>query len=305
MDGARADEVAGFLAVVEARSFTAAGRALGRDASVVSRRVGALEARLGVRLLERSTRRVAPTEAGARFFERMRAAAAAMDEAEAEVMQAGAAPRGTLRLSLPAAFGRLWVAPLLPAFLAAHPEVTIEAHYGDRYADLVAEGFDAAIRLGELGDSRLVATRLAPNRRVLCAAPSYLAARGAPSEPGDLARHACLGFSRMAGHPEWRFRRGERVAAVRVSGPLVADDAQSLVAAALAGCGLMIASEWLAAPEYAAGRLVPVLDGWEVEGGGGVFLLRPSARFTPGKTRAFADWATRCLRPAPWLDPKH
>lgn len=303
MDGAKADEVAGFLAVVEASSFTAAGRALGRDASVVSRRVGALEARLGVRLLERSTRRVVPTEAGARFFERMRAAATAMEEAEAEVMQAGAAPRGTLRLSLPAAFGRLWVAPMLPGFLADHPDVAIEAHYADRYADLVAEGFDAAIRLGDLGDSRLVATRLARNRRVLCAAPSYLAARGSPSKPGDLAHHACLAFSRMAGHPDWRFRRGERAVSVRIAGRLVADDAQSLVAAALAGCGLMIASEWLAAPEYHAGRLVPVLADWEIEGGGGVFLLLPSARYTPGKTRAFADWITRRLRPAPWLEP--
>ena len=301
MDATRADQIAAFLAVVEARSFTAAARALDRDASVLSRRVAALEARLGVRLLERSTRRVVPSEAGARLAERLREVAIATEEAEAEAVQAGGAARGRLRLSLPAAFGRLWVAPLLPGFLAAHPDIRIEAEFGDRYADLVAEGFDAAIRIGDLQDSRLVAIRLAENRRLLCAAPAYLAARGSPAAPEDLARHACLGFTGMREFPEWRFRRGERAVSVRIGGPLTADDAQSLVVATLAGAGLMIGSDWLVAPPLATGRLVSVLPEWRLEGGGGIHLVRPSARHPPGKTRAFVDWMVARLKPPPWL----
>ncbi len=300
MDAAGMDEIAAFLAVAEARSFTTAARSLGRDASVLSRRVGALEARLGVRLLERTTRRVTPTEAGTRLRERMRDALAAMEEAEAEAAQAGASAKGVLRLALPAAFGRMWVAPLLPAFLAAHPDVAIEADYADRYVDLIAEGFDVAVRLGELRDGRLVARRLALARRLVCAAPAYLEARGRPGHPEDLRRHACLGFTGQASHPVWRLCRGDGVVAVRAAGPLLANDAQSLVAAALAGAGVMICADWLVAPELAQGRLVPLLDDWTVEGGSAVSLVRPSAQFTPGKTRAFVDWIAGRLAQAPW-----
>jgi DNA-binding transcriptional LysR family regulator len=301
MNSIRMDEVAAFLAVVEARSFTAAGHLLGRDASIISRRVSALEARLGVRLLERSTRRVAPTEAGLRFSEKMRAATDAMEEAEAEASEASSAATGTLRLSLPAAFGRLWIAPMLPDFLRAYPKVSIEAEYADRYVDLVAEGFDVAIRLGQLQDTRVIAKKLAAHRRLICAAPSYLATQGTPQVPADLGKHACLSFSRLAGHPEWRFRQGDKVSAVRVSGPLTADDNQSLVTAALAGMGIVMCSDWLAAPERAAGHLKPVLTDWSVEGEGSIHVVRPSARLTAAKTRSFVDWISERLKQPPWM----
>jgi hypothetical protein len=161
-----------------------------------------------IRLLERSTRHVSPTGAGVRFYERMRAATAAMKDAEAEATGTSGSVTGKLRLALPATFGRLWMAPLRPEFLAAHPDVAIEAEYADRYVDIIAEGFDVAIRLGELGDSPLVAKRIASHRRLICAAPSYLAARGTPVTPDDLADHACLSFTRLASRPEWRFRKG-------------------------------------------------------------------------------------------------
>jgi DNA-binding transcriptional LysR family regulator len=290
MNSIRMDEITAFLAVVEARSFAGAGRLLGRDASIISRRVSALEARLGVRLLERSTRRVAPTEAGLRFSEKMRAATDAMEEAEAEASEASSAATGTLRLALPTTFGRLRIAPMLPDFLRAYPKVSIEAEYADRCVDLLAEGFDVAIRLGELQDTRVIAKKLAPHRRLICAAPSYLAIHGTPQVPADLGKHACLGFSRFAGHPEWRFRQGDRVSSVRVSGPLTANSIQSLITAALAGMGIVMCSDWLAAPERAAGYLKPLLTDWSVEGEGGIYIVRSSARFTPAKTRSFVDW---------------
>lgn len=303
MDGARMDEIAAFLAVVEARSFTGAGRILGRDASIVSRRINALEARLGIRLLERSTRKVAPTAAGFRLSERMRLALSTMREAEVEASQTGGVASGVLRLAVPATFGRLWVAPMLPEFLRAYPNVSVDVEYSDRFVDLVAEGFDVAIRLGELKDNQFVAKKLATHRRLICAAPSYLATHGTPRTPNDLANHACLSFSRLAGHPEWRFRQGDRVSAVHVSGPLTADDAQSLVTAALAGVGIVMCSDWLAAHERSSG-LVPILTDWSVEGEGNVHLVRPSARFTAAKTRSFVDWISDKLKQPPWKSPE-
>lgn len=300
-NGRHLDEAAAFIAVVERGSFTRAGEALQRDASVLSKRVSALERRLGVRLLERTTRKVHVTEAGSSLYQRLRAAAAAIQEAEQEASNAGTAAHGLLRLSLPGTFGRMWIAPLLPEFLAAHPGVRIEASYTERNVDLVGEGYDAAIRIGELPDSSLIARQLAPHRRLLCAAPRYLEARGMPARPEDLAQHACLGYSRIASHPEWRLiRRGER-RSVRIAGPLVADDNLSLAAAARAGLGIMLSADWLTAPELRSGELVVVLPEWSVEGQGAIHLLRPSTRFTPGKTRAFVDWISARFTPAPWL----
>ena len=294
------DEIAAFMAVVETRSFTAAARLLHRDASVVSRRVTALEGRLRVRLLERSTRHVAPTEAGLRFNEQVAAASVAMQEAEAEARQTSGGAIGRLRVSLPAAFGRLWIAPLLPAFLDAHPGLSLELDYADRYVDVAAEGVDVAIRLGELSDSRLIAKKLAPHQRMIFAAPSYVAAHGALKAPSDLRDHACLAHSGLAGHPEWRFGRDDHVSTVRIRGPLAANDAQSLLTAALAGTGIVMCSDWLAARDWAAGRLERLLPDWHVAGAGHVYVVRPAGRFTPGKTRCFVDWITDQLAPPPW-----
>jgi DNA-binding transcriptional LysR family regulator len=300
MTGSNLDDVAAFLAVVSTSSFTEAGRELDRDASVISRRVSALEARLGIRLLERSTRRVVPTAAGLRYSERMRAALGDMDDAEAEAGDTSNAVAGTLRLALPTTFGRLCVAPLLPRFLRANPRLSMEVEYADRYVDLVAERFDVAIRLGSLNDSRLVAKQIAPHRRFLCAAPSYLAAHGWPQTPEDLARHACLSFSRLATHPHWQLCRGDQTATVRVRGPLVADDAQSLVIAAVAGAGVVMCSDWLTVNERSSGSLVTLLPDWNIEGAGGIYAIRPSGRFVPGRTRQFVDWLSETFSQPPW-----
>jgi len=300
MDASQADQVEAFLAVLETGSFTAAGRRLVRDASVVSRRVAALEERLGIRLLERSTRRVSATEAGVRFRDGARQSLDLMHAAESEARHLAAAPSGLLRLALPAAFGRLWIGPRLPGFLARYPDVRVEASYADRYVDIVAEGFDVALRIGEMKDSRLLGKRIAPTRRLICASPAYLGAHGVPGEPEDLRRHACLGFTPMFTHPVWHLRRDRQARAVRVAGPLEADDVQTLVGAAVAGLGIMMAADWLVAGEVASGALVPVLPDWSADGEAGVYLVRASSQLAPAKTRAFHDWIADEFAEIPW-----
>lgn len=301
MNGTDFEQITAFVAAVEHGGFTAAGQALARDGSILSRRVTALEKRLGVRLMERTTRRLALTEAGEAFHQRMLAALRALQEIEQDTSAAAVGVRGTLRIALPATFGRMWVAPILPAFLAAYPELVVETAFEDRYVDLVAESFDVAVRIGTLTDSRLVVRRLAPSQRMLCASPTYLQAHGTPSHPTDLAAHACLGFSRLASHPLWHLRDGDKVTAIRIAGPLVTDDAQSLVHAAVSGAGIAMVSDWLAGPELSSGRLVPVLPDHPVESNEAVYLVHPSARLVPAKTRAFADWILGALATSPWL----
>jgi DNA-binding transcriptional LysR family regulator len=301
MNGTEFEQITAFLAAVEHGGFTAAGQALGRDGSILSRRVTALEKRLGVRLMERTTRRLALTEAGEAFHQRMRGALHTLQDIEQDTAAAAVGVRGTLRIALPATFGRMWVAPILPAFLATYPDLVVETAFEDRYVDLVAESFDVAVRIGTLSDSRLVARRLTPSRRMLCASPSYLQAHGTPSRPADLGRHACLGFSRLASHPLWHLRDGDKPTAIRIAGPLVTDDAQSLVQAAVFGTGIAMVSDWLAGPELRSGRLVPVLPDYPVENNETVWLVHPSARLVPAKTRAFADWIVGALGARPWL----
>lgn len=300
MNGTEFEQITAFLAAVEHGGFTAAGQALGRDGSILSRRVTALEKRLGVRLMERTTRRLALTEAGEAFHQRMRGALQALQEIEQDTAAAAAGVRGTLRIALPATFGRMWVAPILPAFLAAYPDLVVETAFEDRYVDLVAESFDVAVRIGTLTDSRLVARRLAPSRRMLCASPAYLQAHGTPIRPADLAQHACLGFSRLASHPLWYLRDGDKATAIRIAGPLVTDDAQSLVQGAVSGAGIAMVSDWLAGPEMCSGRLVPVLPDHPVENNETIYLVHPSARLVPAKTRAFSDWMTLQLDVTSW-----
>ncbi|MEN5279168.1 LysR family transcriptional regulator [Brucella sp. TWI432] len=296
MDGSYFDQVAAFLATVEHAGFTAAGAVLNRDGSLMSRRVTALEKRLGVRLLERTTRRVALTEAGETYYQRMRAAVLVMTEIDAEAAEASGTVRGTLRLSLPATFGRMWIAPILPAFLRQHPGLTVEARYEDRYVDLVAEGFDVAVRIGDLADSRLIARTLAPAKRLLCASPDYLTERGMPAHPSDLANHHCIGFSRLASHPVWHLGDEGKTLAVRISGPLVTDDATSLIDAAVAGAGIAMVSDWLAGPELKSGRLVPVLQAYPVATPEGIYIVHPSATLVPAKTRAFVAWLASAIQ---------
>ncbi|MER9975461.1 LysR family transcriptional regulator [Mesorhizobium sp. M0085] len=294
-------EMAAFAAIAEARSFTRAAARIGRDATILSRRLASLEERLGVRLLHRTTRSVSLTEAGSEFLIRVRAILAAVDEAEAVASaHAGGGPRGVLRLALPGSFGRMWIGPLLPQFLAEFPDVRIEAEFSNRFVDLVAENFDVAVRLGALEDSRLVARKVATRRRLLSAAPSYLARRGTPTAPEALLEHSCLGFSGFQTFPAWEMTdsSGRRIS-IEVSGPLVTDDAEVLVEAAVQGVGLMMSTDWLVGRELADGRLVPVLEDWTLADEGAVYVVMPSAKGQAAKTRAFADWIGKRFAPVP------
>ena len=300
-DGAPLAELAALAAVLDQGSFTRAARLLQKDATVVSRRVRALEERLGVQLLQRTTRRVTATEAGLGFAERARAILDELTEAESEASRhTTEAPRGTLRVALPGTFGRIWIAPRLPELMVRNPKLDIDAQFSNRYVDLVAERFDVALRLGELGDSGLVAKKVASQRRILCASPEYLARHGVPRTPKDLARHSILGFTGLATHPLWNLigPNGAR-ATVRANGALASNEADALVAATLAGRGIMMGTDWLVNAQLHAGALVAVLPEWSTDERAAIHLIFPSGRYIPSKSRVFADWLTGLFLPAP------
>lgn len=295
-------ELLAFSAVAELQSFTAAAQRLQRDVAVVSRRVNALEQRLGLRLVARTTRSVTLTEAGTTYLLRARDILRAIDEADREVGHyLTGEPRGHLRVSLPDGFGRLWITPLIGEFLKAHPLVTMEAEFSNRYVDVVGERFDLAVRLGELADSRLVARRLCGRQRVLCAAPDYLARHGTPRTPQDLAHHACLIFSRLPGRRRWELTHASKgLVRVEVSGPLESDDAQSLLHNACAGLGIVLAVDWLAGPGIRSGELVQVLPRWRAADEGAIYVVTPTGSAATSKTRAFSDWLADRFAHPPW-----
>ncbi len=192
-------------------------------------------------------------------------------------------------------------APLLPAFLLRYPSLQVEAYYSERYVDLVAEGFDAAIRIGILSDSRLIAKRLGIVRRVLCTSPDYVRRNGAPATPRELASHNCLSLTGLPSFPEWRFWNGKRKEAVVARGSLVSDDGGALLEAAKAGIGILGAGEWLMARELAAGTLVRILPEWSLDADGGLYLVRPSVKYAPARTEAFIAWISDQFRHGmPW-----
>lgn len=290
LDSRHTDEFAALLALESQGSFVAAARLLQRHPTIISKRLAALEARLGVRLLERSTRHIRLTDAGARLVKRLRLATELMAEAEQEAASGAAEVRGNLRLAVPAALGRLWLAPILPEFLAAHPHLTITVNYSERLVDVIAEGFDVAIRLGELNDSRLIAKRLGDHRRILCASPGYIERYGWPASPTELTNHNCLGFTGLASYPEWKLFSASEQVTVRPQGSLVSNDSEALLSAAIAGTGILGAGEWLFSRALANKELVRVLPDWELGAKGGIFLIRPSAKFSSSATLALKEW---------------
>lgn len=235
MDRLRPIEI--FLAVAEAQGFAAAGRRLGLSPPAVTRAIAALEARFGVRLITRTTRRLALTEAGRRLVEGGRRVLADLDEAEAAVTGEAAAPSGTLVLTGPVTFGRMHLMPVVADFLRAEPRVSARLVLADRIVDLVEEGIDAGLRIGALADSSLIARRIGEARRVLVAAPDYLARRGVPREPADLAHHDIVAFTSLTPALAWRWgdRRGE---AVTLAPRLAVNDAAAAIEAAERGEGI-------------------------------------------------------------------
>ena len=278
-----------FAKVVEGSSFAAAARHFGLSPAMVSKHILALEERLGARLLNRTTRRVSPTEIGRVFYERATRILADIDDAEQEAGALQATPRGLLRVSGPLSFGTRQLGPAIADFLAACPAVEIDVTLSDRVADLVEEGFDLAIRIGRLADSSLIARRIAPCLVVACAAPAYLKKQGAPRVPADLAAHNCLGYSYAALRNEWRFTGPDGVQSVRVAGRLNANNGDILRHAALGGEGIVLQPSFLVADDLAAGRLVPILPGYAPDELA-IHAVYPHSRHLSVKVRSFVDF---------------
>ncbi|QIL71849.1 LysR family transcriptional regulator [Diaphorobacter sp. HDW4B] len=289
-DSQHADELATLLALAEKGTFVAAGDLLQRHPSVLTKRLKSLENRLGVRLVERTTRRLHLTQEGERLVQRLREAQGMIAEAEAEASQGAVQVRGRLRVSIPAAMGRRVLAPMLAEFALAHPEVTLELEYADRMVDIVGERFDAAIRIGKLADSRLVATRLSEHQRILCAAPAYLKRCGKPKLPSDLAQHNCLGFTGFLSYPEWKLMREGECVVMPVHGSMISNDSETLLTAATLGVGIVAGGSWLFQPALAEGKLVRVLPEWQLNADSGIYFLRPSAQFSTAAMTAFRQW---------------
>lgn len=301
LEQARADELAALVAVAREGSFVAAASVLGRHPTIVSKRIAALERRLGVRLLERTTRQVRLTQAGARLAERVQSAANAILEAEQEAAAGGIELRGRLRLAFPAAMGRQWLAPAIPAFARQYPGLDIEIDYGERHVDLIGEGFDAALRLGTLGDSRLVSRKLGEHRIALGASPDYLDRHGIPVSPRALAEHNLLRYTGPVVTPEWRMRKGSLRETILPSGSFRSNDIDTLIEAARQGMGIAGFGEWSMARDFAAGTLIRLLPDWQFDADGGIHLVRPSAKFTPARTEAFTQWITTLFATGlPW-----
>lgn len=290
-----------FASVVEARSFTGAARQLGMSKAAVSKQVSKLEERLGARLLNRTTRRLSLTEVGAAFYERAANIVAEAREAELAVSRLHAAPRGTLRLDAPVAFGVRHLAPLLPEFMRRYPELKVDITLNDRFVDLVEEGHDLAVRIAHLPDSSLIARKLADSRRVVCASPDYWARNGRPSKPADLATHNCFEYSYLATRGEWRFRGPEGPVSVRVQGTLSANNGDFSRVAAVGGLGVTLVPVFMACDDLRAGRLEPALEDFEMEPQG-VHAVYPHNRHLSAKVRAFVDYLVESFGPTPPWD---
>lgn len=275
-----------FARVVTAGSLSAAGRELGLSPAVVSKRLKRLEDRLGTRLLQRTTRQIALTEAGRGFHDRIVQILASIDEAESFVSRRSDVARGTLKVSAPTTFGRLHIAPYLGAFLAANPGLTVNLVLSDEFVDLVKDGIDVSIRIAELTDSSLVARRLAPNHRLLCATPAYLAEHGTPKTIAELSRHTLLA---TASQDPWRVEGPDGPVTVHVEGRLRTNSNEVVREAVLAGLGIAYRSTWDVGPELREGRLVVVLPAYRASRHVAVHAVYPSRRFLAAKVRLFID----------------
>ncbi len=296
MDRLAADRM--FVAVMETGSFAAAAQMRGASPGQASKLVSRLEATLGVRLLNRTTRALAPTAAGRAYFERIRALLDDLDDLDAALREDAAAPRGRLRLTAPVSFGTLHLAPALNAFAALHPGIALEVEFTDRVARLVEEGFDAAIRIGRPEDSSLIARRLCDMRMIVLAAPDYLSRHGHPSTPGDLAGHACIVDTNLRDREIWRFHGPGGPVSVTVRGRLRYSSPDACLDAAEAGLGIARSPEFVAAPSLAAGRTLSLLEDFE-EPPFGVFALWPPGRHLAGAVRALVDFLAERYRSPP------
>ena len=284
-----------FVSVATRGSLTAAAKAEGVAPAIMGRRLDALEEHLGVKLLVRTTRRISLTHEGSAFLEDCQRLLSDVANAEASVSEGGVKATGHLRITAPAGFGRRHVAPLVPRFRLAHPDVTISLNLSDRVVDLAGEGFDCAVRVGDLPDSSLVSVRIADNRRLCVATPAYLQRHGVPRHPSELSGHDCLTLSSEASQTRgWAFRMpapdgGSEVVHLKPGGPLGCSDGQVLHDWCLAGYGMAWRSTWEVEAEIAAGRLVEVLEEYAAPPNG-IYVVFPQRKHMPLRVRLWIDF---------------
>ncbi len=286
----RLKQIESFVAIATKGSLSAAASAEGVTPAVMGRRLDALEARLGIKLMLRSTRRLTLTHEGSAFLEDCQRLLVDFANAEASVSAGGIQASGHLRLTAPAGFGRRHVAPLVPEFLAAHPDLSVSLNLSDRIVDLAAEGYDCAVRVGDLPDSSLVSQRLADNRRLCVGSPAYLKRAGAPRHPAELTRHACLVLSSDASQSRgWAFMIDGQLVHTRPGGRLDCSDGQVLHDWCLAGLGLAWRSTWEVEADIAAGRLQAVLDAYAAAPNG-IYAVYAQRKHLPLRVRLWVDF---------------
>ncbi|GGE73336.1 LysR family transcriptional regulator [Massilia psychrophila] len=282
-------QISTFVEVVARGSLSAAARAEGIAPAMIGRRLDALETRLGVKLLQRTTRKLVLTNEGAAFLEDCQRILGELEEAESAVAERSARASGHLLVSAPAGFGRQHVAPLLPSFLAEHRDVSVNLNLNDRLVDVVGEGVDVAIRIASLSDSSLVGVKLADNQRVLVGSPAYLKRHGTPHSLADLSRHNCLAISSEGSQRGWTFLENGKPVTLKLTGNMVCNDGEVLHDWALAGKGLAWRSMWEVGPEIRAGRLCTVLD-HHAAPGNDIHAVFAQRRHLPLRIRAFVDF---------------
>jgi DNA-binding transcriptional LysR family regulator len=290
-----------FTKVVETGGFSAAARELNMSKSAVSKHIAKLEDRLGVRLLNRTTRKLSPTEVGTDFYERALRIVQDVEETEQAVSALHTEPRGTLRLNVPMSFGYLHVAPLLADFTARYPDINIDMDLNDRVVDLLDEGYDIAVRIARLPDSTLIARKLAPFRLVLCASPDYLQQHGAPKTPADLKDHNCLMYSYLLNQNEWSFQGPDGEISVKVSGNIRANNGDALRAAAREGAGLLLSPTFIVNEDLRNGRLKTVMTEF-MKTDLAIYAVYPHNRYVSAKVRAFVDFLAERYGPKPYWD---
>ena len=290
-----------FVTVVSEGSFSRAADRLGMSPQLVSKYVAQLEARLGARLINRSTRRLSITEVGQAYFERCRDVLADIEEMETAVGDAAMAARGKLRINAPMSFGILHLCKAITDYQCGQPEVSVDLTLDDRVVDIVSEGYDIAIRIGRMPESSLVARKLAPARMVVCGAPDYLATQGAPDTPQDLEDHACLRYTLSANPDRWRFMHGDEVQEVRVGGRFSANNGDVIRSAALAGRGLALQPTFIVGEDIRDGRLQRVLEDWDVETMG-VYAVYAHRKYLSGKVRTFVDFLSGYFGSPPYWE---
>jgi DNA-binding transcriptional LysR family regulator len=290
-----------FVKVVAHGSYAEAGRVLGLTRSAVSKAVMELEQILGARLLDRSTRRVSPTEAGLAYYESCVDVISRVEETEMRVSRLHDEPRGVLKVNAPMSFGALHLGPAIADFMAAYPDLKIELTLNDRFIDPIEEGVDVTIRIARLADSSLIARRLAPARRVLVASPAYIEAHGAPAGPDDLVRHRCLNYGNTTTLQRWQLVHDGETLSVPVNAVMCSNNGDVLRATALAGQGIAALPTFIIGPDIAAGRLRIVLEDYPLTESA-IYALYAPNRFLAAKTRVFIDFLVTRLGAAPDWD---